>query len=115
MRVKRGTASHKRHKKILEQTKGMQGLRRHSVKKAREALMRAWSCSDRDRRNRKRDFRALWIARIGAGAREHGLSYSQLMAGLGRHKIELDRKILADLAVSEPETFAKIVEKAKEE
>jgi large subunit ribosomal protein L20 len=93
----------------------MQGLRRHSVKKAREALMRAWAFSYRDRRNRKRDFRGLWIARIGAGAREHGLSYSQLMAGLNKHKIELDRKILADLAVSEPAIFAKIVEKAKAE
>lgn len=113
MRVKRGVAARKRHKKLLKQTKGMQGLRRSSVKKAREAVMKASSYAYRDRRNRRRDFRSLWIARIGAAARGHGISYRELMQGLKRSEIELDRKILADLAVREPEVFAKVTEEAK--
>jgi large subunit ribosomal protein L20 len=113
MRIKRGTTTHRKHKDLLKQTKGMKGLRRHSVKKAREAIIRAWSFSYRDRRNKKRDFRGVWIARIGAGSREHDLSYSQFINGLKKQNIELDRKVLAELATNEPEVFAKIVEKAR--
>lgn len=113
MRVKRGVASHAKHKRVKAQTKGMLKVRRSSIKKAREALLKAWSYQYRDRRNKKRDFRGLWITRIGNGSRELGLSYSKFMAGLKAKKIELDRKILAELAVNEPATFKKIVEKVK--
>ena len=113
MRVKRGVASHAKHKKIMAQTKGMMKVRRSSIKKAREALFKAWSYQYRDRRNKKRDLRALWITRIGNASRVEGLSYSKFIAGLKAKNIELDRKILAELAVSEPETFKKIVEETK--
>jgi large subunit ribosomal protein L20 len=113
MRVKRGVASHAKHKKIMAQTKGMMKVRRSSIKKAREALFKAWSYQYRDRRNKKRDLRALWITRIGNASRVEGLSYSKFIAGLKAKNIELDRKILAELAVSEPESFKKIVEETK--
>lgn len=113
MRVKRGTTTKKKHKKILAQTKGMKGLRRHSVKKAKEALLKAWTYSYRDRRTKKRDFRQLWITRISAAAKENGLNYSTLIKKLSDNKVELDRKILADLAATKPEVFKKIVEKIK--
>jgi large subunit ribosomal protein L20 len=109
MRVKRGVTARKKHKKLLQQTKGMQGLRRSSVKKAREAVYKAASYAYRDRRNRKRDFRGVWISRIGAGARLEGLTYSELTHRLKMSGIEIDRKILADLAVREPEVFKAIV------
>lgn len=112
-RVKRGVTSHARHKRLLKQTKGYQGLRRSSVKKAREALFKAWQYAYRDRRTRKRDFRGLWIQRINAGARQHGLSYSQFMHGLKLAGNELNRKVLADLAFSEPEVFGKLAEQSK--
>ncbi|MSU75865.1 50S ribosomal protein L20 [Patescibacteria group bacterium] len=112
-RVKRGVTAHKRHKRLFKQTKGYSGLRRHSVKKAREALLKAWTYAYRDRRTRKRDFRRLWIQRINAGARQHGLSYSQFMYGLKNKGVELDRKILAEMAYSQPEAFAKLCEDAK--
>ena len=113
MRVKRGTTTKRRHKKLLTQTKGMQGLRRSSVRKAREAVYKALSYSYRDRRNRKRDFRSLWIARIGAASRANGLPYNEFIQRLKKSNVELDRKVLADLAVSEPKTFVKIVEEVK--
>jgi large subunit ribosomal protein L20 len=113
MRVKRGVTSHAKHKKVKAQTKGMMKIRRRSIKKAREALLKAWSYQYRDRRNKKRDFRRLWIIRIGNTAKENGLSYSKFTAGLKAKNIEIDRKILAELAVNEPGVFTKIVEKVK--
>lgn len=113
-RVKRGVTSHKRHKRLMKQTKGYSGLRRHSVKKAREALLKAWQYAYRDRRTKKRDFRRLWIQRINAGARQHGLSYSQFIHGLNAKGIQLDRKILAQIAYEQPEQFAKLCEDAKQ-
>jgi len=113
MRVKRGVAGHAKHKKIKAQTKGMIKVRRASVKKGKEALLKAWSYQYRDRRNKKRDLRGIWITRVGNAAREAGLSYSKFIAALKANKIEIDRKILAELAVSNPEVFTKIVEKVK--
>ena len=112
-RVKRGVTAHRRHKRLFKQTKGYQGLRRSSVKKAREAVLKAWSYSYRDRRNRKRDFRALWIQRINAAARQHELSYSQFMHGLKLAGNELNRKMLADIAYREPAVFASLADEAK--
>lgn len=112
-RVKRGVAARKRHKRVLKQTKGYQGLRRTSVKKAREALLKAWSYAYRDRRNRKRDFRSLWIQRINAAARQHDLSYSQFMHGLTVTGNQLNRKMLADIAYHQPDVFASLADKAK--
>lgn len=112
-RVKRGVTGHRRHKRLMKQTKGYQGLRRSSVKKAREAVMKALTYAYRDRRTKKRDFRRLWIQRINAGARQHGLSYSQFMNGLKKAGVELDRKILADLAYRQPDAFGKLAEDAK--
>ena len=99
-RVKRGSAAHKRHKRILRQAKGYYGTRRRLIKTARETVERGWKYSYRDRKQRKRQFRILWIARINAGVREHGLSYSRFMHGLSEAGVEVDRKNLADLAVS---------------
>jgi large subunit ribosomal protein L20 len=113
MRVKRGVASHAKHKKVMAETKGMIKVRRSSIKKAKEALLKAWSYQYRDRRNKKRDFRALWITRIGNAAKENGLSYSKFIAKLKAKNVELDRKVLAEIAATKPETFAKIVEKVK--
>lgn len=112
MRVKTSVASKKRHKKILKATKGYRGLRRHSVKKAIEALLKAGAYAYRDRRNKKREFRRLWNIRINAGCRLLNVKYSQFIGGLKKHKIELDRKILADLAATEPKIFEEIVKKA---
>lgn len=112
-RVKRGVTARKRHKRVLKQTKGYQGLRRTSTKKAREALLKAWSYAYRDRRNRKRDFRSLWIQRINAAARQHGLSYSQFMHGLSASGNQLNRKVLADIAYRQPEVFATLAAEAK--
>ena len=113
MRVKRGVTSHAKHKKIMAQTKGMSKIRRSSIKKAKEALLKKWSYQYRDRRNLKRDIRGLWITRIGNAAVVNGLSYSKFMAGLKANNIELDRKILSELAVNKPSIFKKIVEKVK--
>ena len=112
-RVKRGSAAHKRHKRILRQAKGYYGTRRRLVKTAREAVERGWRYAYRDRKQRKRQFRVLWIARINAAVREHGLSYSRFMNGLSRAGVEVDRKNLADLAVSDPQAFADLAELAK--
>lgn len=113
MRVKRGVAAHKRHQKIRKATKGMTRGNRSSIKRGRQAVTRALQYSYRDRRNRKRDFRSLWNARINAAARENGTTYSKLIAGLKKASISLDRKILAELAVSEPKAFSEVVKKAK--
>ena len=113
MRVKRGVTSHAKHKKLRAQTKGMLKVRRSSVKKAKEALLKAWAYQYRDRRTKKRDLRALWIVRVGNAAKESGLSYSKFIAALKANKVELDRKVLAEIAVNYPTTFANIVEKVK--
>lgn len=108
-RVKRGIIAHKRRKKLLGYTKGFKWGRKSKERMAREALLHAWSHQFRDRKRKKREFRRLWNIKINAGVRAHGLSYSQFVAGLKRHRIELDRKILADLAEHEPQVFRKIV------
>lgn len=112
-RVKRGSNLRRRHKKVLKQTKGFRGSLSKLYNTARPALNRALSYAYAHRRKRKRDFRRLWIARINAGARLNGISYSKLMAGLKKAKIALDRKILAELAVSNEEVFTAIVQLVK--
>lgn len=111
MRVKRGKVTKRKHKKIMAQTKGMSHARTSSVKKAKEALLKALSYAYRDRRTKKRDFRRLWITRLSAAARENGMRYSEMIKDLSDRKIELDRKILADLAAQEPEVFKKIIKR----
>lgn len=108
-RVKRGVPAHKRHKKVLEQTKGQWGTRHRLYRRAHEALMKSLAYAYRDRRNRKRDMRSLWIIRINAAARQAGISYSQFMAALKEHVVALDRKQLAEMAVNDPEGFAALV------
>lgn len=113
MRVKRGTTTHARHKALRAQTKGMSHVRRASVRQARQAVIKSLSYQYRDRRNRKRDFRSLWITRINAGLENEGMSYSQFINGLKQADISLDRKILSELAVREPKAFAGVVKAAK--
>ena len=112
-RVKRGVTARARHKKVLDQAKGYRGRRSTVYRVAKEAVMRAGQYAYRDRRNRKRVFRALWITRINAAAREHGLTYSVFMNGLMKAEIELDRKVLAELAVNDKQAFSAIVEQVK--
>ncbi|MEQ8483176.1 MAG: 50S ribosomal protein L20 [Pseudomonadales bacterium] len=112
-RVKRGVASRARRKKVLKAAKGYYGARSRSFKVAKQAVIKAGQYAYRDRRQRKRQFRNLWIIRINAGAREHGLSYSRFIAGLKKAAIEVDRKVLADLAMHEPAAFAVLADKAK--
>lgn len=112
-RVKRGVIARRRHKKILKQAKGYYGARSRVFRVAKQAVIKAGQYAYRDRRQRKRQFRQLWIARINAGARTNGLSYSKFINGLKKASIEIDRKILADLAVHEKAAFAALVEKAK--
>lgn len=112
-RVKRGVAKRARHKKILKLAKGYRGRAKNCFRIAIEKVEKALRYAYRDRRARKRDFRGLWIQRINAAVREHDMIYSKFINGLKLANIDLDRKVLADLAVKEPETFAKIVEKAK--
>ena len=112
-RVKRGVVARRRHKKILNQAKGYYGARSRVFRVAKQAVIKAGQYAYRARRNRKRAFRALWIARINAGARANGLSYSRLIAGLKKANVEIDRKVLADLAMNEQQAFAAVVEKAK--
>lgn len=109
MRVKRGVTSHKRHKKVLKAAKGMQHSRRSSIKLARQGVIRSLQYAYRDRRNKKRDFRELWITRINAAVREHGISYSVFMNNLKNHNINLDRKILSELSVNEPAAIKELV------
>ena len=113
MRVKRGVPARAKHKKILKAAKGMQHNRTRSFKLAKQGVIRALQYAYRDRRNRKRDLRSLWITRINAAARENGTTYGKLIAGLKSAKIELDRKTLAELAVSEPQAFTAVAKSAK--
>ncbi len=113
-RVKRGVTAHRRHKKILKAAKGYSGARSRVFRVAKQAVTKAGQYAYRDRKVRKRMFRALWIQRINAAAREHGLSYSRMIDGLKKQNIEVDRRVLADLAVNEKEAFAALAEKAKE-
>ena len=112
-RVKRGVTSHARHKKVLKQAKGYTGRRKNTIRVAMQAVEKAGQYAYRDRRVRKRQFRALWIQRINAAVRAEGLKYSTFMNGLAKAGIELDRKILASLAYDEPTAFKELVEKAK--
>ena len=114
-RVKGGPASHARHRKVVKAAKGYYGRRKNTFKTATQAVDKANQYATRDRRNRKRSFRALWIQRINAAVRAHddSLTYSRFMGGLSAAGIEIDRKVLADLAVREPDSFGRIVEKAK--
>jgi large subunit ribosomal protein L20 len=112
-RVKRGVTTHARHKKILKLAKGYRGRGSTAYRVAIERVEKALRYAYRDRRNRKRDFRALWIQRINAGAREHGLTYSRLMHGIKRAGLDLDRKVLSDLAIREPAAFQAIAATAR--
>ncbi len=113
MRVKGGTVTHARHKKVLDQAKGYYGRRKSTFKVARQAVDKANQYATRDRKNRKRNFRALWIQRINAAVRAEGLTYSQFMHGVKLAGIELDRKVMADLAMNEGAAFKTIIEQAK--
>lgn len=113
MRVKRGVTARKKHKKILKAAKGMQHNRTRSFRLAKQAVIRALQYAYRDRRNKKRDLRSLWVTRINAAARENGLTYGQLISGLKKKNIELDRKVLAELAATEPKVFSEIAKSAK--
>lgn len=112
-RVKRGVTAHARHKKVLKEAKGYYGARSKVYRVAKQAVIKAGQYAYRDRRQKKRQFRALWIARINAAARECGLSYSRMMDGLNKAAIEIDRKVLADLAIFDKAAFAALAEKAK--
>ena len=112
-RVKRGVTAHAKHKKTLKAAKGFYGRRKNTIRTAKAAVDKAMQYATRDRRAKKRTFRALWIQRINAAVREHGLTYSIFIAGLTNAGVEVDRKVLSDLAISEPAAFAAIVERAK--
>jgi large subunit ribosomal protein L20 len=112
-RVKRGVTAHAKHKKVLKRAKGFYGRRKNTIRTAKAAVDRAGQYAYRDRKNRKRSFRALWIQRINAAARTHGLTYGRFIDGLGKAGVEVDRKVLAELAVSEPAAFQALVEKAQ--
>ncbi|VAX08110.1 LSU ribosomal protein L20p [hydrothermal vent metagenome] len=112
-RVKRGVTARARHKKVLDQAKGYYGARRKIYRVAKQAVIKAGQYAYRDRRQKKRQFRALWIARINAGARVNGISYSRMIDGLNKSDVAIDRKILADLAIFDKPAFAQLVEKAK--
>ena len=112
-RVKRGVTSHAKHKKVLQRAKGFYGRRKNTIRTAKAAVDRAAQYAYRDRKNRKRSFRALWIQRINAATHEHGLTYGRFIDGLNKAGIEIDRKILSDMAIHEPQAFAALVAKAK--
>jgi len=112
-RVKRGVVSHARHKKVLEMAKGFRGRRKNTIRVAKQAVDKSLQYAYRDRRTRKRNFRALWIQRINAATRLHGLTYGNFMHGLKLAEIDLDRKVLADLAVREADAFKALVEQAQ--
>lgn len=113
-RVKRGVTSHAKHKKVIKKAKGYYGRRKNTIRIAKQAVEKAAQYAYRDRKARKRNFRSLWIQRINAGAREHGLTYGRMMDGLNKAGIEVDRKVLSDMAIHEPDTFANMVAIAKE-
>ncbi|HLH12927.1 MAG TPA: 50S ribosomal protein L20 [Methylovirgula sp.] len=112
-RVKRGVTSHAKHKKTLKAAKGFYGRRKNTIRTAKAAVDRAMQYATRDRKTRKREFRALWIQRLNAATREFGLTYSRFIDGLNRAGVEIDRKVLSDLAIREPAAFKAIVEQAK--
>lgn len=112
-RVKRGVTSHARHKKVLKQAKGFRGRRKNTIRVAMQAVDKSLQYAYCDRRQKKRNFRALWIQRINAAVREHGLTYARFMNGLNLAKVDVDRKVLADLAVREPAAFKTLVDQAQ--
>ena len=112
-RVKRGTVARARHKKVIQQAKGFRGRRKNVYRVAKQAVMKAGQYAYRDRRQKKRVFRSLWIARINAAVRELGMTYSSFMSGLKRAQIDIDRKVLADLAVTDKAAFSKIANQVK--
>lgn len=112
-RVKRGTIAHARHKKVIDKAKGYYGRRKNVFRVAVQAVEKAGQYAYRDRRNKKRDFRKLWIQRINAGVRQHGMTYSRFIDGLNKAGIELDRKVLSDLAIHEPDAFKSLVDQAQ--
>ena len=112
-RVKRGVTSHAKHKKVLKAVKGQWGRRKNTIRVARQAMEKAMQYAYRDRRNKKRDFKSLWIQRINAGVRTEGLTYSKFINGLSKSGIKLDRKVLAEIAYDNPEAFKTIVKKAQ--
>ena len=112
-RVKRGVTAHAKHKKVLKAAKGFYGRRKNTIRIAKQAVEKSKQYAYRDRKNRKRSFRALWVQRINAAVREHGLTYARFIDGLNKAGIEIDRKILSDMAIHEPQTFAALVAKAK--
>jgi len=112
-RVKRGVTAHAKHKKVLAQAKGYYGRRKNTIRTAKQAVEKAGQYAFRDRKRKKRTFRALWIQRVNAAVRELGLTYSKFIAGLAKAGIEIDRKVLSDLAIREPEAFKALVEKVK--
>ncbi len=112
-RVKRGVTSHARHKKVLDKAKGYRGARKNTIKVAKQAVDKAGQYAYRDRKVRKRNFRKLWIQRINAAARANGLTYARLINGLTKAGVEVDRKVMSDLAIREPAAFTALVEKAK--
>ena len=112
-RVKRGVTSHAKHKKVLDQAKGFYGRRKNTIRIAKQAVEKSLQYAYRDRKVRKRNFRALWIQRINAAVREHGLTYGRFIDGLNKAGIEIDRKVLSDLAIHEPQAFAALVAKSK--
>ncbi len=112
-RVKRGVTSHAKHKKVLKAVKGQWGRRKNTIRVARQAMEKAMQYAYRDRRNKKRDFKSLWIQRINAGVRAEGLTYARFINGLNKSGIKLDRKILAEIAYDNPEAFKTIVKKAQ--
>ena len=112
-RVKRGVTSHAKHKKVLKAVKGQWGRRKNTIRVARQAMEKAMQYAYRDRRNKKRDFKSLWIQRINAGVRAQGMTYSKFINGLNKSGIKLDRKILAEIAYENPEAFKTIIKKAQ--
>ncbi len=113
-RIKRGVTAHARHKKLIKQAKGYRGRRKNVYRVAKQAVIKAGQYAYRDRRQRKRQFRALWITRINAAARENGLSYSRFMDGLHKADIQIDRKLLAEMAVNDKNAFARLAEQARQ-
>lgn len=112
-RVKRGVTAHARHKKVIKKAKGFYGRRKNTIRTAKAAVDKSMQYAYRDRKARKRNFRSLWVQRINAAAREHGLTYARLVDGLTKAGIEVDRKVLSDLAIHQPQAFAAVVAQAK--
>ena len=113
-RVKRGVTAHAKHKKVLTAAKGFYGRRKNTIRIAKQAVEKSLQYAYRDRKNRKRNFRALWVQRINAATREHGLTYGRFIDGLNKAGIEIDRKVLSDMAIHEPQAFAALVAQSKQ-